>query len=95
MTASADGDDTGASSRRPQVVVYTRKRCGLCRAAEEVVAEITSGRADVRMVDVDEDPELAARYTVRVPVVAVDGVEVAESVVDRADLESALALTRP
>lgn len=62
---------------RPAVVVYTRAGCGLCRRAEELVAR-EARRAEVRHVDVDTDPALAERYGVRVPVVVVDGTEVAE-----------------
>ena len=62
---------------RPEVTVYTRGGCGLCAAAEQrVVAE--AGGAAVELVDVDSDDELLRRYHVRVPVVAVDGREVAE-----------------
>lgn len=59
------------------VVVYTRARCGLCRRAEELVAREARG-ATIRHVDIDTDPDLQARYGVRVPVVTVDGIEVAE-----------------
>jgi hypothetical protein len=62
------------SRRRPEVVVYTRARCGLCHRAEALVAR-EAARARVRHVDVDGDEELVRRYGVRVPV---DGVEVAE-----------------
>ena len=62
---------------RPQVTVYTRVGCGLCRQAERIVAT-EARRAEVSHVDVDSDPELQARFGVRVPVVTVDGVEVAE-----------------
>ena len=62
---------------RPEVVVYTRRRCGLCRRAEELVAR-EARRALVRHVDIDTEPDLVTRYGVRVPVVTVDGVEVAE-----------------
>jgi glutaredoxin len=65
------------SRRRPEVVVYTRARCGLCHRAEALVAR-EAARARVRHVDVDGDEELVRRYGVRVPVVEVDGVEVAE-----------------
>lgn len=62
---------------RPRVVVYTRAGCGLCATAErQVTAE--AGRAVVVMVDVDTDPDLQRRFHVRVPVVEVDGVEIAE-----------------
>lgn len=62
---------------RPRVVVYTRQGCGLCAAAEARV-RVEARRADVELVDVDRDPVLQRRYHVRVPVVTVDGVEVAE-----------------
>lgn len=77
-------------SRRPQVTVYTRATCTLCRDAEAVVAEVADGRADVRYVDIDADAALTDRYTVRVPVVAVDGEELFEYVVDRSALLAAL-----
>lgn len=59
------------------VVVYTRAGCGLCREAEDLVAREAAGH-DVRHVDVDADPELQRAYNIRVPVVEVDGREVAE-----------------
>jgi len=61
----------------PEVVVYGRARCGLCRRAEELVAREATD-ATVRHVDVDTADDLVDRYGVRVPVVVVDGVEVAE-----------------
>ncbi len=61
----------------PEVVVYSRTGCGLCRRAEELVAR-EARDARVEVVDIDTDPVLRDRYTVRVPVVTVDGEEVAE-----------------
>lgn len=75
---------------RPTVTVFSRQGCHLCAEAQRLVEEVAAGRADVRVVDIDADPALRERYTVRVPVVAVDGVEVAELVVERADVEAAL-----
>jgi hypothetical protein len=63
--------------RRPEVVVYTRVGCGLCRRAEDLVAR-EARRAHVRHVDVDTAEDLVVRFGVRVPVVTVDGAEVAE-----------------
>jgi glutaredoxin len=65
------------ASGSPEVVVYTRARCGLCHRAEALVAR-EARRAEVRFVDVDTDDDLVSRFGVRVPVVVVDGVEVAE-----------------
>lgn len=75
---------------RPRVVVYSRAGCHLCADAEAIVRRYAGRRADVTVVDVDTDPALAARYTVRVPVVEVDGREVAELQVDPAAVRAAL-----
>lgn len=63
--------------REVVVVVHTRRGCGLCRTAEALVAREARG-AVIRHVDVDDLPATQERYGVRVPVVEVDGVEVAE-----------------
>lgn len=72
------------------VTLYTRAGCHLCEAAEQVVRRVATGRAAVELVDIDADPALTERYTVRVPVVAVDGVEIAEYELDERHLEAAL-----
>ena len=78
-------------SNRPLVTVYTRATCGLCRTAEAVVADVADGVADVEHVDIDADAALRERYTVRVPVIAVDGEELCDYVVDPDALRAALA----
>ena len=75
--------------RSVEVVVYTRQGCGLCRTAERLVAAEARG-ASVRHVDVDDDEQLVRRYGVRVPVVAVDGVEVAELQLERGTVRRAV-----
>ncbi len=77
----------------PEVVVYTRDRCGLCRRAEAVVAR-EARRARVRLVDIDTDDDLVRRFGLRVPVVAVDGVEVAEGEVPRGVVRRAVRAAR-
>jgi len=44
--------------------LYTRRGCGLCEAAEDLLA----GVPDVVCVDVDSRAELVDRYGLRVPV---------------------------
>jgi glutaredoxin len=78
---------------RPRVTVYTRARCGLCRSAE-AAARREARRADVQVVDVDTDPRLVERYGVRVPVVVVDGVEVAELEVSSGAVRAAVRRAR-
>jgi glutaredoxin len=58
-----------------QVVMYTRRGCHLCEEAWELLekARRRHGFA-LSAVDVDPDPEQAARYGHEVPVVTVDGV---------------------
>ena len=61
------------------VRIYTRAGCHLCEEAEQVVrAEQAAAGFELELVDIDHDPELARRYGVRVPVVALDGEELFE-----------------
>jgi glutaredoxin len=58
------------------VTVYSREDCHLCEEALETIERVASGverHVEIREVDVDDDPELAAEYGERVPYVLVDG----------------------
>jgi glutaredoxin len=62
-----------------EVILYTRVGCHLCEDAEAVLRRLRAERPfELRLVDIDRDPELARRYGVRVPVVAVDGEDLFE-----------------
>lgn len=76
---------------RRAVTVYTRQGCHLCQEAEAVVRRVAR-RHDIRIVDVDvdADPAITERYTVRVPVIEVDGTEIAEFSIDAGTLRAAL-----
>ena len=80
-------------SRSPHVVVYTRQGCGLCAQAEHLVAR-EARRATIEHVDVDTDDRLLERYGVRVPVITVDDVEVAELQVEPGAIRKALRAAR-
>jgi len=74
-----------------KVTLYTKDECGLCREAEEVLRQL--GRKicfDLELVDIERDPELRSRYWDRVPVVAVDGKEVAAAPFDEGRLRGVL-----
>lgn len=74
-----------------EITVVTRAECGLCEAAETVVAQVAAARpVTVTTVDVDADPELKAKYDWDVPVVLVDGRQVGFHRIDRARLERAV-----
>jgi glutaredoxin len=72
------------------VTLYTRRGCHLCEVAETVIRDVAAGRAEIRLVDIDADPDLTERYTIRVPVVEVDGREIAEYEVSADQLRTAL-----
>lgn len=74
-----------------RVVLYARTGCHLCDAARPVVAEVVDGAGSTwTEVDVDTDPELAARYGELVPAVTVDGVLVDYWRIDAVRLRAAL-----
>ncbi len=57
------------------VTVYSREECHLCEEAIgtiERVAREVDRRVEIREIDVDADPELAAEYGERVPYVLVE-----------------------
>lgn len=59
-----------------KITLYKREDCHLCEAAIETIKKVSeSVSTDVALdiVDVDEDPELQAKYGDRVPYVFVDG----------------------
>jgi hypothetical protein len=66
-----------------EVVLYGRKDCHLCDEALALLKELQTHRSfDLHVRDVDGDPDLLARYDWRVPVITVDGREVAEGVIE-------------
>ena len=75
----------------PRVVVLVRQGCHLCDEALAVVEAVCPDHdARWRVVDVDSDPELRARYTDHVPVTFVDGEELSLWFLDAGQLAAAL-----
>lgn len=58
-------------------LLYTRRGCHLCEAAEDMVAAHARAAA-VEILDVDADPDLQRLYGLRVPVLTADGTVVLE-----------------
>lgn len=74
-----------------RVTLYTKSDCGLCRQAEALLARLRRRIPfDLELVDIESDPQLFARYWDRVPVVAVEGEEVAAAPLDEGRLRAAL-----
>jgi glutaredoxin len=62
------------SSSDVELVLYTRRDCHLCEAMKREIARADSALlGELREIDVDSDPALAARHGDSVPVLAIDG----------------------
>jgi glutaredoxin len=74
------------------VVVYGKPECSLCDKATVILERL---RAEfsyrIEHVDIRENPELFARYRYRIPVVTVDGREIASGIVTTPALRAALS----
>jgi hypothetical protein len=67
----------------PVLTLYGKPGCHLCDDARAVVGEALAGRdVALREVDVTLDPVLERRYGQRIPVLAVDGEELFDYIVD-------------
>lgn len=81
--------------RAAEVRVVTRAGCHLCEEMERVVGDVVGGPVDTLDLDAELasgglDPEQHARWTTLVPVLLVDGREVAHHRVDPGQVRRAL-----
>ena len=75
-----------------RLTLYGKPGCHLCEEAREVVLEVRERRPfELEEVDITRDPTLEARYRERIPVVAIDGQETLELVIEAIELERCLA----
>ena len=78
------------------VTLYGKPGCHLCEEARQVVDAVRAERPfDLEEVDITRDPELESRYRERIPVIAIEGDEVLELVIERSELEDRLASMAP
>jgi glutaredoxin len=79
-----------------RVTLYGKPGCHLCVEAKQVVDAVRAERPfELEEVDITRDPELEGRYRERIPVIAIDGDEVLELVIERSELEDRLASMAP
>jgi len=58
------------------IEVMTKKDCGLCDEAKEIIEQVIADMpAELRMTDIESDPELFERYKEKIPVVLINGEE--------------------
>ena len=77
MMPSDSHGRAGAGSAPIEATLFSRAGCHLCEAAEAELRRLQPGLPHrVQVVDVDADPQLAARYGERVPVLLLGGLEI-------------------
>jgi glutaredoxin len=75
----------------PVVALYRRPGCPLCDEAEALLARLAPHlQFTVEAVDIETDDDLLRRYMLEIPVVAVNGVEVARAPLRGDALEAGL-----
>jgi glutaredoxin len=78
------------------VTLYGKPGCHLCEEAKQVVDAVRAQHPfDLEEVDITRDPALERAYRERIPVVAIDGEEALELVIERSELEERLASMAP
>lgn len=61
---------------KPHVIIYSRPDCHLCDLAEQSIDDAKcADRYTMEVVNIDNDVELQARYSLDIPVVTIDGRE--------------------
>ena len=73
------------------IKLYMRQRCHLCEEAKELLEELQQ-RWDFKIieVDIDEDDQLTERYGIIIPVIELDGDEVAAGIIHKNSIIEAL-----
>jgi glutaredoxin len=73
------------------VRIYIKPRCSLCEEARGVLERLRTRVTFVlEVVDIRDQPDTWERYRHAVPVITLDGVEIARLRIDPASLESRL-----
>ena len=73
------------------IVLYSKPGCHLCDVARESLEELAAEiRFDLDEVDIRDDPEIFERYRYRIPVVWMDGSEIAEGRISAQDMATAI-----
>jgi glutaredoxin len=75
-----------------KLTLYGKPGCHLCEEARAVVDQVGRRyRFELEEVDITRDPALEAVYRERIPVIAIDGQEVLELVIEPTELERCIA----
>ena len=78
-------------TRKVSIELLTTPGCGLCDEMKDVLHRALRGlAADVREVDISQDPELEKRYGLDIPVLFIDGEKAFEHRVTEKELRHRL-----
>jgi glutaredoxin len=73
------------------VTVYSKPDCHLCESVEQVIAAVGKRRSfNLNIVNILANSQAFAQYEFEIPVVMVEGKEVARHRMDQQDFEAAL-----
>jgi glutaredoxin len=71
-----------------QIDIYSRPGCHLCDEAKDVIDRVRERHAfAVRIINIEEDPELESAYGTEIPVVFINGNKAFKYRVDEGELE--------
>jgi glutaredoxin len=74
------------------ITVYVRPGCHLCDEALALLHRVSAEHpVAIETIDIESDDALHRRYLERIPVIALDGAELYDYVVDERDLRARLA----
>lgn len=75
----------------PRITLYTKPGCHLCEMAEQVIAQVRQRRSfDLEIRDILDDPQAYQRYQHDIPVILLDGREIARHRLSAQELEQEL-----
>lgn len=70
------------------IEIYSRPQCHLCDDAKEVIERVrTRYGFTLRVINIEEDPQLEAAYGTQIPVIFINGSKAFKYRVDEAELE--------
>jgi glutaredoxin len=77
----------------PQTVItfYTRKSCPLCEKAKKIILDLKEEwNFTLEEINIDESDELTEAYGIMIPVVHINGEEVAFGIINKIDISNRL-----
>lgn len=73
------------------ITLYTRQRCSLCEKAKMAILELKEDwNFTLEEIDIDSSDELTELYGIMIPVVQIDGEEVAFGIINKNDISKRL-----